>query len=164
MEQLDKLSESPVPFQFCWGTFCRQVVQEQDSEERSLINVLTGLKIALPKNALAEAEKMKPGQDLLLPIGQLYAFAVFGLQAPEYTNAEFDLEVRLAFIGLFQSIMVKLKFPSTSDYTQLAVKLPMVQVQIRPSHVEQTLIQRVSFHWKGYEVGQINLPSYIQLK
>ena len=152
-----KKPENECPVTFCWATFCKNVLQEHDSSERSLIGLLPGLRggVSLPSSEVDEK--------VALALGTMYVHAVFkrkeAFSGP--LNVNFTVDIR--FENQESAANVSLNFSENNDYGQLSLKLANPSIEIPRNIGQYKLRAEVQFNVDSQPIGKVEMPITIDV-
>jgi hypothetical protein len=156
--------ESKCPVKMLWGTFCRNVLAD-DKGERSVYGMLPSISMeakAAPGKSLPDAGTM------LVPLGQLYLFAVFernDLWSEQLLDAELAATL-IAAEGIdvpSGTIPVKITLTSTHTHMNFALELQNLAVPVEIARGQRFFNYEVVFRYNEEIMGTVLLPCKITL-
>ncbi len=152
-----------------WGTFCKQILEEHDTSERSLIGIIPILVMTVELDLTAEAGTSQPSF-FELPLPVLYVHSVFRRRerSTEILKPQIDLE--FTFPGYEADVSghkfkaaAGLVFGPDHEFGQLSVKIgnPKLRIPKTAGRHESQLTVRYSV--SGEQLGEIILPTRVEI-
>lgn len=143
------------PIEFCWGAFCKQLLQEPGTSDFSLINVVLHLKSLVHKSKRVQLPQ--------LGIGSIFVYSAFRRKPGADGAFVVDLNADIDFPGQRSDGTARLEFAEDHKFGQLGMKFmnPILPSGLKPGNHE--FEARIIFKFGYNEIGRVVMPITIEV-
>ncbi|TYQ25557.1 hypothetical protein PseudUWO311_15130 [Pseudanabaena sp. UWO311] len=151
--------DNNLQIKFSWGTFCRRVIIDKDTEEVSLIDIIPALNV----EQVSQIKLENDNQKIIASLGQVYVAALFEKvdcsddEINEKLNIEL-LQTGLPSVSMQVDILIKSIESSTFLNLNLGNLLLTTSLDISEYNFE------VIYRLKEQELGRVVMPVRVKFK
>ena len=142
------------PINFLWGTFCRRAIVDRDTQETSIIDIMTGLKLEIVK-----PPQNTDNSNILLNLNKMAVVAVFNKLGGSDTQVDEILNVEISIPGSeIQTFSLPIVISNDKNNAFVNVILDPANLLITSTEqIYSNYIFEVNYKIKNQHLGKVSL-------